>query len=232
MSTPPGNPRISSTKLNLPHHSESRYFIKQAFRIMMALLSDVLGDLTLSGVGYIVLIGALHITVGLIITLLWPSGIHPLQEGIDIWREYIAILIFYLLWTGRFFLRWRGHFDCAGELPAYILRWLSPFYPKPLETCPCCWIRRHGDSTTGIDSQHQPEGDFRRPNPTELVSCPNSPAPTLHKEEICDIFDDISPHDLSPTISPVSADEITNEWNDLEYFSEKGETEGNAGLDW
>ena len=76
---------------------------------------------------------------------------------------------------------------------------------------------------TGIDRQHRHQHKISRPYPIEPMSCLPSPAPTLRGEERCVTFDGSS---HMPAVSPVSADEITNEWRDAENFSDRERTEG------
>lgn len=128
----------------------------------------------------------------------------------------VVFSIAFIAWSMRLLSRCRGHFGCAGKSLAYILRWLSPLHPQPLKICLCCWLRAHAKPETGTDRQLQHQCKVRRLYPTERVSYPPRPSTTLRTEERCLTSD---------CVSPVSADEITNEWRDEESFSDKERTE-------
>ena len=181
-------------------------------------LVDLLSDLTLSGIAYFALAAALNQAVRLVTEFLSPDWILPQPAAFDIRYELIVFSIIFLHWSTRFLFRCRGHFGCAWKSLAYILRWLSPLHPEPLKTCPCCWMRTHREPATGIDRQHRHQYKIGRPYPIALMSCLPSPAPTPRGEERCLTFDDSS---HIPAVSPVSADEITNEWRDVGNFSDK-----------
>ena len=188
-------------------------------------LVDLLSDLTLSGIAYFALAAALNQAVGRATELLGPSWTLPRPAAFDIRYEPIVFSIAFVHWSTRFLFRCRGHFGCAGKSIAYILRWLSPVHPKPLKTCPCCWLRTHGEPATGPNSQLRHQCKIRRPYPIERMSCPTRSAPTLHGEERCLTFDYISSENHNSAISPVTADETTNEWRDVENFSDRERTE-------
>ena len=185
-------------------------------------LINLLSDLTLSGIAYFTLAVALNQTMGHIKEFLPPSWtlLQPAYD--DIQYESMILTTAFINWSMRFLFRCRGHFACAAKSLASILRWLSPLHPEPLKFCLscCCWMRTHeGEAATGMESRrphHQCE--VRRACSIERMSCPASPAPTLHGEERCLTFDSFS---YSRPISPVSADEITNEWRDVGHFSDK-----------
>ena len=203
-----------------------RQSIQKAFHATMAsfseVLVDLLSDLTLSGIAYFALAAALNQAVGHVTELLGPSWTLPQPAAFDIRYEPIVFSIAFIHWSTRFFLRCRGHFGCAGKSVADVLRWLSPLHPEPLKICLCCWMRTHGEPATGLDSQLRHQCKIRRPYPSERMSCPTSPAPTLHGEERRLELDHFS---HSPALSPVSADETTNEWRDVENFSDRERTE-------
>lgn len=75
-----------------------------------------------------------------------------------------------------------------------------------------------GEAATGLESRLQHHQCKSRAYPIERMSCPSSPAPTLHGEERCLTFDNVS---HSPAVGPVSADEIMNEWRDVGNFFDK-----------
>ena len=198
-------------------------------------LFDLLSDLTLSGIAYFALAAALNQAVRLVAELLWSSWIIHQPAAYDIWDDmysfaiafqFIVFSIAFIHWSTRFLFRCRRHFVCAGKSLAYILRWLSPLHPKPLKTCPCCWLRTREEPATELETQLQRQWKIRRPYPVERMSCPSSHATTLHGEERCLTFDFVSPQNQVPAVSPVSADEIKNEWRDVGNFSDKKGTEG------
>ena len=179
------------------------------------ILFDLFSDLTLSGIAYFALAEALNQAIGLIIESLGPDRTSPQLAAFHLQYELIVFpiaFIAFMAWSTRFFYRCRGHSGCVGKSLASILRWLSPLHPEPLKTCPCCWMRDHGKPTTGMDSLLQHQSKFRRPYPIERMSYAPSPAPTPHGEERCLTFD---------CVSPVSADETTNEWRDVGNVSDE-----------
>ena len=221
----------AQTLSKFPPRSKSRHFRdlrhsnqKAFYAIMASFLIDLLSDLTLSGIAYFALAVALNHSVEHVIELLSPSWTLPQLALSDIPYETIVFSIAFIHWSIRLFFRYRGHFRCAWKSLAYILRWLSPLHPKPLKTCPCCWIRTHGDPATGLDSRLQDQGRIRRPDSIErMSSCPPSPALMLPGEQRCLTFDSSS---HSPADSLVSADDTMNEWRDVEKSSDDGRREG------
>ena len=193
---------------------------------MAAFLIDLLSDLTLSGIAYFALAVALNHSVEHVTELLSPNWTLPQPALFDIPCETIVFSIAFINWSIRLFFRYRGHFHCTWKFLAYIVRWLSPLHPEPLQTCPCCWIRTYGEPATGLDSRLQDQGRIRRPDSIERMSCPPSPVLMLHREERCLAFDSSS---RSPAVSLASADDIMNEWRDAGNFSDNGRREESLG---
>ena len=187
-------------------------------------ISDLVTDLALSGIVYFLVAHGLSLALGSIAELVWPGWIFPQPAAYDIRYHRIANLTFCLLWTSRFALRWRKHHACTWGFLGYMLGWLSPLSPKSFDTCLYCSIASNEEPATGTNYQHQHQNHFRRAHLALPLFLPVSPATTLHGEQTNQYTsNNISAQGLSPTVSSVSACEVTNEWADSGCLSDREE---------
>ena len=127
----------------------------QAINANMDLLFELLIDITLSSIGYFVLLQALFAAAGTVTSITSPVGwtLHPISALLDQREEVISGVVLSLS-VARVVLRWRGHLVCIWRYISRILRWLSPLSPKPFGICVCCLTVTDGEQTSSEGHQH------------------------------------------------------------------------------
>lgn len=109
----------------------------------VAPIFEVLMDLILSLIGYVVLISVLFAPVYYSLWTFYFSTLdRPSVVEADALYRKVAWGCALVPWIARFLLRWRRHLRCMlGSLWHYLrhfLLWLSPLSTEPYKACPCC----------------------------------------------------------------------------------------------